>query len=707
MVVLNEAQVAAVQAKDGPTLVLAGAGSGKTRVIIERLAWLVEERGVDPRNFLALTFTNKAAAEMRERFVERIGADRVAAWLGTFHSFGLFILRREMDKLGRSKTFTIFDDADQLSLMKRLVRNLPEGAEAVSPREALSWVSLLKQSCSTPNDEYDTPFDETCRGLWHAYHNTLAKVSAVDFDDLLVLLVRLFQEHPDVLDKYQRRYRYVLLDEYQDTNRAQYLIARELSKAHGNLFAVGDEDQSIYSWRGADINNILDFGNDFPAAEVHRLEQNFRSTKPILTAANRVVKNNINRLGKTLWTQEEGGRVRFHSADNAELEADFVVRDMAQRELPPKTMVVLYRTNAQARVMEEAFRKKGIHYIIIGGTKFYGRKEIKDVLAYLRILVNPDDDESLRRIINVPARGIGGKTLEMIEAYAKQRSTSLLQTLRDMETDEQFSPRARQSATALAEMVDRLAMRCKTEGVAPIVETLLEDTKYSEYLERSDEKDFRSRMEMVEEFLVSCRQYDGKEAKGLLDFLQDLALLSDVDQYDQKEPAVTLMTCHNAKGLEFDHVYLVGLEEGLLPLFRDFDDEDADVEEERRLCYVAMTRARRSLTLTAAQSRMLYGRSQDGRELSRFVHEIGLEDLERVGVARAKKKAAPTPCAPVNTGGMKTGARVRHARFGLGYIMFTQGSGDRMKVRIRFNSGRTAMLMVKQAPLEIVEEKSR
>jgi len=393
MISLNEAQQAAVTAVDGPTLVLAGAGAGKTRVIVERLAWLAGEQGVDPRHLLALTFTNKAANEMRQRFAERLGAERVAAWLGTFHAFGLFLLRREIEALGRPRAFTVFDDSDQLSLMKRLIKELPARYERVSPRDALAWLSLFKQRCGQPEGDPQDATEEAFRALWDRYHNTLSKISAVDFDDLLTLPVKLFEQHPGVLAKYQRRYRYVLVDEYQDTNRAQYLIARALSKAHGNLFVVGDEDQSIYSWRGADVQNILDFGNDFPGAAVYRLERNYRSTKQILDVANAVVAHNVRRLGKNLHTTGQGARVRFHLAETGEEEAAFVARDLVDRNLAPGSVAVLYRTNAQSREMEEALRNQGLAYSVVGGVKFFSRKEIKDILAYLRLIVNAGDDE--------------------------------------------------------------------------------------------------------------------------------------------------------------------------------------------------------------------------------------------------------------------------------------------------------------------------
>jgi len=719
---LNAQQRAAVTAPDGPSLVLAGAGTGKTRVIVERLAWLSEERGVDPRQLLALTFTNRAAAEMKARLSRRLDLDPVPAWLGTFHSFGLFILGREMDRLGRSRTFTIFDDSDQLSLMKRLIQQLPDAAPKVSPREALAWISRLKQEVTTPDSTpADPDADETeavFRSLWTPYHDALKRASAVDFDDLLVLVVQLFQEHDDVLQKYQRRYRYVLVDEYQDTNRAQYLIARLLSGAHGNLFVVGDEDQSIYSWRGADIRNILEFGKDFPDAKVYRLEENYRSTKPILDVANEVVSNNVQRLGKTLHSVKGAGdQVGFYWAEDSDDEARYIIDDIAKKNLSPKDVAVLFRTNAQARQIEESLRLKGLNYVVVGGVKFYARKEIKDILGYLRLLVNPDDDESMRRVINVPTRGIGGTTMEQLEGYARLRGATLFQVLREVEFDETLTSRARNAVAQFVHLIDDLALMAKNKPVGELVDELLDRVGYRNYVQQSDERDFRSRLDVVDEFVASCQQFDKKGGGvGLLSFLQDLALVSDVDAFDPAAPAVTLMTCHSAKGLEFEHVYLVGLEEGLFPLVRDGDGDD--LEEERRLCYVAMTRAMTRLVLTAAKSRMIYGERRDHREVSRFIYEAGLDRIVRLNPGKTEKASkggtavasgarssvgAAATSVQADTERVKTGTKVRHAKFGAGTVLFTQGKGDKLKAHIRFNTGRSVMLLMSQAPVEVLD----
>jgi len=708
MSALNDAQQEAVTAGDGPALVLAGAGSGKTRVIVERIIRLIEERGVDPRSILALTFTNRAANEMRARVMGRLGVDRLASWVGTFHGFGLFVLRRDMDRLGREKTFTIFDDADQLSLMKRLIKDLSAHFTTVSPRDALEWISALKQKLAEPDlaAPCNVAQEKTYRELWVRYHRLLLNASAVDFDDLLALPVRLFEQHPDVLAKYQRRYCHVLIDEYQDTNRAQYQIAKLLTQSHKNIFAVGDEDQSIYSWRGAEIRNILDFEKDFEGARVFRLEQNYRSTQPILDAANAVVENNEDRLGKTLWTaRREGEPARFYLAADAEDEARFVIEDFASSGVPPRDAAILYRTNGQSRVLEEAFRRKGIAYVVVGGVRFYGRKEIKDLLCYLRLLVNPADDDAVRRVLNVPPRGIGNVSMERIEEYAAVRGVPLLQVLREIEHDHSLQARTRESTSAFVRLIDDLTLASKASSLEKLVESILEKTGYRDFTRESDEKDFRSRLENVDEFLSACKEFDKKKSGGVIEFLQELALFSDVDEWDADTPAVTLMTCHSAKGLEFESVYLVGMEEGLLPHATAMHS-DRELEEERRLCYVAMTRARTRLVLTAAESRIMYGESEQ-RAISRFIQEIPGALLRRVSRQRPGTKHERTPLSDAKAGALRLGTRVRHATFGEGYVLFTSGSGATLRARIRFKTGRVSTFMVGKAPLEILEDKKR
>ncbi len=708
---LNTQQHDAVTAPDGPALVLAGAGSGKTRVIVERIVWLIDERGIDPRSILAVTFTNRAAEEMRHRVMQRLGTERLASWVGTFHSFGLFVLRREMERLGRSKTFSVFDDTDQMGLMKRLIKELGSNYEAVSPREALHWISALKGELKIPGvdpEDADDPEEQSYRELWKRYHVALERASAVDFDDLIVLTARLLQDNDEVRERYRRRYRHVLVDEYQDTNHAQYVIARALAGDGGNLFVVGDEDQSIYSWRGADLQNILDFEKDFPGARVFRLEQNYRSTAPILAAANGVVANNKQRLGKTLWTDQSGGEaVQYFQARTGEDEARYVVESAQKRGLSSGSVAVLMRTNGQSRAIEEACLRKQLPYTVLGGVKFYGRKEIKDLLAYLRLLVNPNDDEALRRVINVPSRGIGDVTLEKIAQTAHERP--IMQALREMVGIGAFSGKAQEALSEFTTLLEDLTKESEEIGIAPLVEKLMERTGYREFVRLSDEKDFRTRLEVVDEFVSACTQYDERRPDGSLeDYLQELSLLSDTDGLDPAAPQLKLLTCHSAKGLEFDHVYLVGLEEGFLPHASSLDEDD-DVEEERRLCYVAMTRARKSLVLSAAEQRVVFGETRD-RMVSRFVDEIPPQHLVRIGTGSGKGGAKPAPggiaaAQRADTNRLKTGTRVRHAKFGKGVVMYTVGSGPKLKVTIRFATGVSRQFMASAAPIEILEGK--
>lgn len=713
MTTLNDVQRQAIEAGDGPVLVLAGAGTGKTRVIVERLAWLVAQQGVDPRNLLAVTFTNRAANEMRERVAERLGVERLAAWVGTFHSFGLFLLRREIERLGRSTTFTVLDDSDQLSLMKRLVKEMPAKYSRVSPRETLNWISQFKQGLTAPTEE--DAEEDAYLYLWNKYHEAVWNANAVDFDDLLVLPARILRDHEDIRARYQRRYRYIHVDEYQDTNHAQFVLARELAGKDGNIFVVGDEDQSIYSWRGADLENILNFEQEYPGAAVIRLEQNYRSTQQILDCANRVVSHNEFRLGKSLWTGlEKGERVRLYEASSERDEAEFISDDIAERGCPLKEVAILFRTNGQARVIEETLRRAGLPYRVFGGTQFYSRKEIKDILAYLRLLVNPADDVALRRVINVPTRGIGATTLQRVEEYAQERGLPLLQVLREIEDDQTLSGRARNAIGSFVHLMDDLAIEAKSSGVADLVEQLLEKTGYRRHVEESDAKDFRERIEIVDEFVSSCKQFDADHGGDLLQFLQDMALVSDGDQLDPEEPTVTLMTCHSAKGLEFDHVYIAGLEENLLPHASSLYDSE-ELEEERRLCYVAMTRARKTLTLTYARGRVIFGEPRQN-DPSRFMEEIGRDHLDPVGVkepepARRGERAQRAPAGDRggDRGGdrIKMGTQVHHAKFGRGTVMFTSGSGKKLRAKVRFQSGPTRDILVEKAPLEILEGNSK
>lgn len=707
MISLNKEQQAAVQHKEGPALVLAGAGSGKTRVIIERLAHLVEHHGVAPGSLLALTFTNKAANEMRERAAARLRSDSFPAWIGTFHRFGLFMLRRHAKLAGRTASFTVFDDSDQLSLMKRLIKDLPEEYPRLSPREVLHRISGYKQQLETPPAEADCDGrdEQAITALWHGYHNAIMRANAFDFDDLLLHPARILTDHKDVRESYHDRFQYIHVDEYQDTNHAQYEMVRMLAGERSNLFVVGDEDQSIYSWRGADINNILDFESDYTDATAIRLEQNYRSTAPILKAANAVVANNAQRLGKTLRTdRKKGDPVRYFEAASGEDEAIFIVEDITQRKLDPTHVAVLYRTNTQSRALEEALRRASMTYRVVGGVQFYQRKEIKDLVAYLRLIANPGDDVSLRRVINTPARGIGATTLDQLTAIATLRDQTLMETLRDAEGDETVSTRARRAITDFVHLIDDLALAADEGSLKALVEKLVDDTGYRAFVEQSDERDFRNRLEIIDEFISSCAENDDED---LIDFLQDLALVTDADEADSG-PCLTLMTCHAAKGLEFPHVYLVGLEEGLLPHGSALGDDD-EIEEERRLCYVAMTRACDSLTLSSARVRVIYGERREC-ETSRFLSEIPHGGFQPVARARSDEDEfddefdeKPDPVSTAATPEVKMGTRIFHEKFGKGVVMYTRGSGKRMRIKVRFDTGRSREFMLGAAPIRVME----
>ena len=702
---LNEAQSRAVTQGDGHALVLAGAGTGKTRVIVERMAWLVDERGLNPRQLLALTFTNRAAREMKARTAARLGLDSLGAWVGTFHSFSAYVLRRHIHLLGRKTSFTIVDRADQQSVLKRLIKEGGTRYHGIAVRAGLAAISRFKQAIAGSSGP-ERSWEDEGRGyeeLWEAYDAALARANALDFDDLLVFLARLLDEHPSVREAYGRRYQYVHVDEYQDTNRAQYLIAKRLSQDNGNLFVVGDEDQSIYSWRGANIRNILEFERDFPDASVFRLEQNYRSTEAILEVANAVVAKNEGRLGKRLWTAKSGGdAVRLYAASDGGDEARFVVDRIKESALPLGDTAVLFRTNGQARLIEEALRRENLPYVVVGAVQFYGRKEIKDLLAYLHLLVNPADDVSLRRVLNVPPRGLGRQTVERLEAYASARKVPLGQVLLDVEHDETFSARVRLAIRGFTDLLDELRREAQERPVGELVTLLLDRASYRDYLERAD--DTGGGLEIVDEFVSGCAQFDARNAGGLSVFLEETALMSDTDQWEADAPAVSLMTCHSAKGLEFPQVFLIGLEEGLLPHASALDSA-ADLEEERRLCYVAMTRAHRLLTLSCARSRVVYGESM-GRTPSRFLQEIPEGRLDVVGRETGTKDRGVQPRpgpAKAESARIQRGVRVRHARFGPGVVMQTMGSGKKLRARIRFESGRSRVFLVSAAPLEILE----
>lgn len=724
---LNDRQCEAVKHTEGPLLITAGAGSGKTKVLTCRIAHLLE-LGVAPYRILAITFTNKAAKEMKERVTNLVGAQADSIWLSTFHSFCAKLLRFEVDGFhGYTRNFTIYDSSDQLVLVKDCLKKLNLDDKQFMPRSVLGTISSAKNVlmdakafAAKASDFYE----QKVADVYALYQEKLRENNAVDFDDLLFLAVRLLQEKEDVREKYQSRFQYILVDEYQDTNHAQYALTKILAARWRNICVVGDADQSIYAWRGADIRNIIDFTRDYPDAASIKLEQNYRSTKTILHAANAVIDNNESRPKKTLWTENPAGNKIIHyQAQTEHDEADYIAGVIYNRHEishePYGDMAILFRTNAQSRVLEEKLMRYAIPYTMVGGTKFYDRKEIKDVLAYLRLLYNPEDSLSLTRIINVPKRNIGATTMEHVAAYAEEQGISLFEALSS--TDEiTVTKRARTSLENFAAMIFDLLNDIEGKDVLSLIETVIKQTGYGDMLDKEAEHDPQgeSRKENVGEFLSVAKDYmDSNPDGNLQDFLENVALVSDVDDFESSDSKVTLMTLHAAKGLEFPVVFLTGLDEGLFPHSRTLLDP-AQVEEERRLAYVGITRAERQLYVTNAITRTMYGRISAYMP-SRFLAEIPpqlMEDYHRKsampqsrttavpGKQRVsiltKPVASSLPKKHAVTDTFAKGDKVRHKIWGIGTVLDVIGEGPNMQMKIQFPTKGVRQVVVKYAPLE-------
>ena len=652
---LNPEQQRAVETTEGPLLILAGAGSGKTRTLTHRVAHLIE-LGVSPWNILAITFTNKAASEMRKRIEQMVGPQAEDIWISTFHAACARILRRDIEKLGYSRSFTIYDDDDQMTVIKNCLKALNIDEKAVPPRMVKSLISDAKNRLLSPEEWFKESGrnynDQRIMDIYTAYDAQLRAANALDFDDLLTKTLELFTTCPPVLEAYQHRFRYIHVDEYQDTNYAQYMMVRLLATEYRNLCVVGDDDQSIYSWRGADIRNILDFEKDFPETTVIKLEQNYRSTSNILDAANQVIVHNENRKDKALWTEKgAGARIGYACLYDDQEEAAWVEKQCERLLLDGFSLSdigILYRTNAQSRRLEETLVRCGIRYRIYGGLRFYERKEIKDILAYLRLLVNPADDVSLRRIINVPKRAIGDATVDLLEEYAKEQGIPMLTACMDI--PETLGSRARKAVEHFGQLMLSLSMAQLTLPLSQLVEKLIADTEMlSQYQDKTEESE--TRIENIKEFQGAVTEYEGKtENPNLVDFLENVALVSDLDTFDENNGALSLMTLHSAKGLEFPCVFMVGMEENLFPTYRSMDEPEK-MEEERRLCYVGITRAKSRLFLTCCQHRLLYNQTQYN-ERSRFIEDIPkrlLEDLStgsmRYREPQGFRTARPSPYA--------------------------------------------------------------
>jgi len=640
---LNPQQREAVESPDGPVLVLAGAGSGKTRVLTYRFAYLVAN-GVPPQRILAITFTNKAAGEMKSRVEELLGSLNPDLWVSTFHAACVRILRRDYDKIGGSRSFTIFDGSDQLAAVRECIRELCLSEKRYGPGSVLAAISRAKNDLMNP-DEFARSaqgfFEERVAEVYRLYQRKLLANRALDFDDLLLETIRLFRERPDVLDHYKRFFLHILVDEYQDTNRAQYLIVRMLAGERRNVFVVGDDDQGIYKFRGADVRNILEFEKDYPDAKVIKLEQNYRSTQHILDAAWHVIRNNLSRKEKRLWTKNgRGQRVIYCRTGDQHGEAYYVAGEVERLRtafgLPYSSFAVLYRTHAQSRPFEEVLMGLRIPYTIVGGLKFYERKEIKDVIAYLRLMVNPSDAVSLKRVINVPKRGLGDRAVERILGHAERTGIPALQVMKEATTVPDLAPAAAKRAVAFAELIEGLREESLRGGLFETIEKVLDETGYLKELEEDASIESLSRIENLRELLNVAREFDleraGDQADApqgaLASFLESVALMTDIDSHRGDQDAVVLMTLHTAKGLEFPVVFMVGMEEGLFPHARSVGDEE-EIEEERRLCYVGMTRARELLYLTSARERMMYGEVVPAVE-SRFITEIPDNLVSRV-----------------------------------------------------------------------------
>ncbi|KAB0671844.1 AAA family ATPase [Oryzomonas sagensis] len=736
---LNPPQKEAVLHGEGPLLILAGAGSGKTRVITHRIAHLIRERGVHPRNILAVTFTNKAANEMAERVRKLLGGGEVPQ-IATFHAACGRILRREIHHLGFESSFAIYDDKDSERLLKDVLAELDLDDKRFPPKTIGAKIDDFKNRGFFPEDldavATGDIFNERLVQIYAAYQERLKKCNALDFGDMLIQTVRLLTDVPEVRQTYQERFQWILVDEYQDTNPVQYRLIKLLAGERRNLCVVGDDDQSIYSWRGADIRNILEFEKDFPGVRVVRLEQNYRSTATILKAAGEVVKHNFGRKGKTLWTENPAGEnIRYLRVESDRDEARTVCREISRLRadgVPLEEMAVFYRTNAQSRQVEEALVSEALPYHIVGGVRFYARMEVKDILAYLRVLDNPADEISLKRVINVPARGIGTATIDKISLQASRGGISMYAALQDAAESGLLGAGPRGKVAVFAAMMERFRETGASLGLPELARMVMEESGYLTRLKESRDEEDAERLENLEQLLAAMEEFCEKNPEtGLSEFLEQVSLVSDLEQGEQGKPSVTLMTLHAAKGLEFKAVFMIGMEERLFPHVRALDDMDG-MEEERRLCYVGMTRARERLYLLNARRRYLFGQDQSNPP-SRFLKDIPGELLDEEGTggvsgyrterpfgqtSAIRQEYAPShnlaaaaqfgttneveivPEPPEEYGEVYVGMKVRHAKFGQGTIRKIEGSGESQKAIVWFNSAGPKKLLLRFAGLE-------
>lgn len=723
---LNEAQQAAVITTEGPLLVVAGAGSGKTKVLVSRAAYLLAAKGVHPQEILALTFTNKAAGEMRQRMEAMTGQSCSSMWIGTFHSICVRLLRRESAYCNFDTNFVIYDDADQQTLIKKVLASLGMNDKEFQPRAVSAFISRAKNRLLVPAEAGDlasNAWERRCLEAYQAYQRRLREQNALDFDDLIMEAVRLLRREPEVLDRYQQRFRYLFVDEYQDTNYSQYQLVQLLAAAHHNICVVGDPDQSIYGWRGADIHNILDFERDYPDATVIKLERNYRSTANILHAANAVIANNINRKPKDLWTEgDSGALIDYHELADERSEANYIAETIYRLRQEEgrsyRDFAICYRTHAQSRALEDVLIKFNMPYKIFGGMKFYERKEIKDILAYLRLIQNPQDDISFLRIVNEPRRGIGATSLALLETgqgglYGRIQAPGVL---------EAATTSARRGLQAFYTMVEAWRADYQSLPVAQLMERVIQESGYRAMLQEAHSDEAAARLENIGELLSVAANFDQEaEEGGLENFLAQISLATDFDDVEDADDYISLMTLHSTKGLEFPVVFLAGLEERVFPHSRCLGDDD-QMEEERRLCYVGITRAREKLYLTRARKRVQWGQSEEHRE-SRFIREIPEEymDIHRLALyswdeekafqtrpygSNSQKKTSLFSASPQPTyskgdvGILNLGDRVRHAKFGDGVVVQVKGSGEECQVMVAFPEQGIKQLALKYAPIK-------
>ncbi|AGB19744.1 DNA helicase PcrA [Thermoanaerobacterium thermosaccharolyticum] len=709
---LNDRQKEAVVTTEGPLLILAGAGSGKTRVLTHRIAYLIKEKRVSPANILAITFTNKAAQEMKDR-VESLLGYVGDIWVSTFHSACVRILRRDIEKIGYDKNFVIYDTQDQKSLVSDCIKELDLNEKQYTPKGMLSAISKAKDKMISP-DEYLLEFGNDYRNkkvadVYRLYQKKLKKDNALDFDDIIIKTIELFKKDEEILRYYQDRFRYIMVDEYQDTNRPQYEFVNLLAKRYRNLCVVGDDDQSIYGWRGADIKNILDFEKDYPEAKVIKLEQNYRSTQIILDAANNVIDNNIKRKKKQLWTDnKDGEKIVVCEVQNEREEANFIIdriKDLIANGKKYSDFAILYRTNAQSRIFEEACMMNDIPYKLVGALRFYDRKEIKDIIAYLRILVNPYDDVSLKRIINVPKRGIGESTVSALEQYAREHDTSMYFAIPNVE----LKGRARKVLDKFKNFIDDLINQLDFMTIIEVIDYILEKTGYMDELKADDTKESESRIENINEFIGAAREFmETSEDKSLESFLSGITLVSDIDTAGDIGESVVLMTLHSAKGLEFPVVFMAGMEEGIFPSSMSFIDEH-ELEEERRLCYVGITRAKERLFMTYARTRNLYGKPQYNTA-SRFINEIPQDLIVEYDKGAIKRNDYESVSSYINTFARKAndkanynpGDKVEHKLWGIGTVVNVEGIGEERELTVAFPNVGIKRLSLKYAPIRAI-----